>query len=277
MDTNICLFVCQSKETGKLKERNWGIDILRILSMFFVVLLHNLFQGGILENATGLNFVFAWHLENLSVVAVNVFAMITGYLMVGRRIKLSRVVDVIIQAMFWSWIGLVVVLVCGFPLSTKQLILGIAPITMYWYVNAYVGLSLIAPFIIKGLETISKHTFRLFLGILLVVCVTAGYAGFISLEKGYSPYWLIVLFLVGAYVRLFPEDFSKNKVRLLLGYLILPTFSTVLVVLAKHVGINPYYFSDYTAPIVVAQSISLFAFGTQIDISSTIAQKLIGS
>lgn len=35
-----------------MKERNYGVDLLRIISMYLVIILHVLGQGGILSNAT---------------------------------------------------------------------------------------------------------------------------------------------------------------------------------------------------------------------------------
>ncbi len=38
--------------TVKNKERNYGIDLLRIISMFYILLLHCLGQGGLLEGTS---------------------------------------------------------------------------------------------------------------------------------------------------------------------------------------------------------------------------------
>ena len=63
------------------KERNAGIDLLRIVSMFFVVVLHSLGQGGILFNtAVGSSqYKVAWLLEIFAYGAVDIFALISGY------------------------------------------------------------------------------------------------------------------------------------------------------------------------------------------------------
>ena len=61
--------------------RNYGIDLLRITSMLYIVILHVLGHGGILSNvkAGSLHFHAAWLLESWCFCAVNIFALISGY------------------------------------------------------------------------------------------------------------------------------------------------------------------------------------------------------
>ena len=68
-------------------ERNYGIDLLRIISMIMVVVLHMLLQGGVLDNANNLKFnnYTAWFLEISCLCATNVFGIISGY--VGYKAK----------------------------------------------------------------------------------------------------------------------------------------------------------------------------------------------
>jgi peptidoglycan/LPS O-acetylase OafA/YrhL len=39
--------------TGKRKEYNYGIDLLRLIAMFMIVILHVLGKGGVLNNVSG--------------------------------------------------------------------------------------------------------------------------------------------------------------------------------------------------------------------------------
>lgn len=83
-------------------KRNFGVDIARIMSMFMVVVIHNLNQGGVLKNTTSVTgFLSSYELFNLSIVAVNVFALITGYVYSGKGIKLKRVVGLYLEVLFY--------------------------------------------------------------------------------------------------------------------------------------------------------------------------------
>ena len=73
--------------------RNHGVDLLRLLAMFYVLVLHVLGQGGVLEAAaegTALH-RFAWFLETWAYCAVDVFALISGYVSYTERERPVRV------------------------------------------------------------------------------------------------------------------------------------------------------------------------------------------
>ena len=74
-------WISQTRETIPFEQssqftcRNWGVDLLRILSMFMVVVLHVLGQGGILVAQVPFDYgwVLCWTLESACFCAVNCF------------------------------------------------------------------------------------------------------------------------------------------------------------------------------------------------------------
>ena len=84
------------------QERNYGIDLLKIISMYMVVQLHVLGCGGILGNCEkfSFNYYVAWFLEISAYCAVNVFAMITGYLMVEKKINRFKIIPFMAYCIF---------------------------------------------------------------------------------------------------------------------------------------------------------------------------------
>ncbi|EOS72255.1 hypothetical protein C819_04357, partial [Lachnospiraceae bacterium 10-1] len=56
----------------KKPERNYGIDLLRIIAMLLVVVLHVLGQGGVLEASKGVRAAVAWFFEVAAYCAVDV-------------------------------------------------------------------------------------------------------------------------------------------------------------------------------------------------------------
>ena len=69
---------------------NYGIDILRCLSMLFVIAQHLFGQGQIMEYAvgTGLKFWFLSIFQIISHCAVDIFGITTGYLLCTKRFRL---------------------------------------------------------------------------------------------------------------------------------------------------------------------------------------------
>ena len=63
----------------KMKKRNYGIDLLRLVAMYMIVILHVLGNGGVLEATNGLKNSLAWFMEIGSYCAVNCYAIISGY------------------------------------------------------------------------------------------------------------------------------------------------------------------------------------------------------
>lgn len=88
-----------------MKERNQGVEILRVLSMYMVVLLHILVQGGVLRNAYNgsAQYWISWFIEILCYGAVNIFALISGYVSYNTTsIKIDRLVKFWMQILFYT-------------------------------------------------------------------------------------------------------------------------------------------------------------------------------
>lgn len=85
------------------KERNYGIDLLRIVAMFMVVILHILGRGGILDAtvAYSSNYYIAWFMEIATFGAVNCYAIISGYVGYNRKIKYSNLINILFCAGFY--------------------------------------------------------------------------------------------------------------------------------------------------------------------------------
>ncbi|WP_162011068.1 acyltransferase family protein [Streptococcus sp. S784/96/1] len=76
-------------------KRNYGLDLLRIIAMLFVLILHTLGKGGILETVQEGTKAYnmAWLLEIMAYGAVDIFAMISGFVgfsQKSKRLKLSN-------------------------------------------------------------------------------------------------------------------------------------------------------------------------------------------
>ncbi|MGF0101185.1 acyltransferase family protein [Bariatricus sp. SGI.019] len=191
-------------------KRNPGIDFLRILAMFYVVVLHTLGQGGILDSVVvgSHQYMVSWFLEIWSYCAVDVFALISGY--VGyheeeKPLKISNYLLLWSQVVFYG-----VIITLGFnmlhpELVTKfDLIEMLFPVTngLYWYLTAYMGLFLFAPILNTGLSKYSKSFTIKFLVILFFVfSIYDTFVGKFTLNGGYCFAWLIILYLIGAILK----------------------------------------------------------------------------
>ena len=77
------------------KKRNANIELLRLIAMGMVVVLHGMDKGRNLLNPgayPSVNVFLAWLIESFSVVAVNVFILISGYFLVKSRVWVNNLV-----------------------------------------------------------------------------------------------------------------------------------------------------------------------------------------
>lgn len=191
-----------------LRERNYGIDFLRILSMLMVVALHVLGQGGILDAATpgSAEYWVAWFLECAMYCAGDCFALISGYVLSVKNTKISRILEMWLQTLFYSvlitvaffvflpetGISKIDILIASFPIITRR----------YWYISSYFGMYILVPILNVALLNVKKQTMEIvFMGMLFA------FGGFslkfdpFNLGLGCSTLWLCLLYLLGGYFR----------------------------------------------------------------------------
>lgn len=213
---------------------NVGIDLLKIVAMFMIVILHVLGFGNVVWNKTlsGLNYDIAWFLEIASFCAVNCYALASGYIGINTRIRYYKLVLLWLQIVFSG-----VVITLFFSIYEPQLVNithwknSLLPIfsTQYWYLTAYFGLFLFLPMINAGVQAIvslqRKILFSTILGFLVVIpyLIRSDLFYFIS---GYSLIWLLVFYVFGAIIakeNLF-QGFSKLSLFIIYLCMILVTF-----------------------------------------------------
>lgn len=261
-------------------KRNYGIDIARLLAMFMVVLLHNLSNGGILQfDNTSLENMSFWIIENLSIVAVNLFALITGFLMVGHSINPKRLISLWIEVWFWSVAVTLLIFWITNSFDIKVLIKSMFPVLFkgYWYFNAYIVLYFLIPFLNSGFELIEFSKLKKLIYCLIILSVTVGFIGNLFEEEGYSALWLIILYLIGAIIRKIKDE-GKRRIHkdFFLGMYFLGACISLIgeIVSIKYIGHTGHWLS-YNSPIILFQSVALFIYLVQIDINNTYFQKVL--
>lgn len=84
-----------------MKKRNTGINLFKLFSMFMIALLHVLGMGGITGATAGTSSYYPVYLmQNAAFCAVNCYALISGYLMLGKKIKPSRITELWFEVFF---------------------------------------------------------------------------------------------------------------------------------------------------------------------------------
>ena len=206
-------------------KRSVNMDILRMISMMMVTMLHALTKSDLLPfmgNEVSANGWIAWVFEALSVPAVNVFMLISGYFLISSRFKIRRLVEIVLQTLFYSVGFFVLFLILGKVPSASMNIYNFfqyfLPIhmEMYWFISVYVIIYLLLPLIISGVHAMTEKQLQGVIWWLMVFeCVIKSFLPVrLSMDTGgYSFLWYLTLFLVGARIRLYGFKIVKTANR----------------------------------------------------------------
>lgn len=221
----------------KNETRNIGIDMLRIVSMFMICVLHVLGCGGILE-ATQNNPIKSnamWLLEIIAFCATNCYGLISGYVGFFSKYKYSNLAILWLRTAFYSVI-ITVIFFAFSPetVSWKRVLLSFIPVlsNQYWYFTAYFILFLFIPVLNAAVENISQKRLKVTLILIIflfciVFCTYKGVADTFVIRYGSSAWWLMILYLLGAYIRKYGM-FENTKSTVLIIIFFSSTFLTLL-------------------------------------------------
>ena len=83
-----------------MKKINSGINLFKLFSMFMIAQLHILGMGGIIGATAGTAaYYHAFFMQNAAFCAVNCYALASGYLMFGKKIRLSRIASPVLRTL----------------------------------------------------------------------------------------------------------------------------------------------------------------------------------
>ena len=151
----------------KNSERNYGIDLLRIVAVIMIVILHCFTQGGLLNNSISMSKQDCFNVFIVALVyaGVDIFALISGFVSYRKnlRVDYSRYIELWITVVFYS--VLICLILCSILPEYRfkdNILYMIMPVStnVYWYFTAFTGLYIIKPLINKGLESCTDNVLK---------------------------------------------------------------------------------------------------------------------
>lgn len=271
-----------------------NIELLRIIAMLMVVMLHYLGKGELLPPVSldmdVIGYV-AWILESLSIVAVNVYVLISGYFLVESVFKPGKIVKLILQVLFYTI--LITVLAFSFGIIGKEelgfynLIVQLFPFQLeqYWFMTSYLVLYILSPILAMGAKSLSQKNLKIVtIVFVLFMCVEKSFlpVQIAFDERGYDALWFICLFLVAAYIRLYGIKLLEKPVWAVMLYIagcVLLMIENILlsVVYEKtgelgHLIGTPYHYNHL---FTFLAAVGLFAFFLKVRIKDGVISNLI--
>ncbi len=273
------------------KTRNIGIEVLRTVSMCMVVFLHVLNFGIHYMNLQPftLNWFAGWFLEGACYCAVNIYAMISGYVMVNSKRKVNRLVGLWLEVLFYSVLSTVMLNIVSPEIVGKwDFIKSFFPVCsqMFWYFTAYFAMFWFIPvlnYLVHHLEfeKFRRLVFQLLIifGFLPWIADLFGGASAFGVQGGYAAIWLAILYLVGAGIKKYGVEFfiKRKKERSVFWFLYMAIGCALLIfaskVLLTAVTLKVFgreiftgFFYSYLSPLVVMEALFLFCFFINIEI-----------
>ena len=248
-------------------QRQSNIELFRIISMLLILVVHidgasiGLPQPmGDIDSMTSRDW---WRLlvESISIIGVNCFVLISGYF--GIRASWKGFLRFTSYCLFYSVVicalaGVVVALTGKFAdkwnwdLMVESFM--VYTHTDLWFVPAYLGLYLLAPFLNKSIETLSCRQYSIWLGAFVTFNLYAGwFLGGRFNPTGYTILHLVMIYLIGRYIARFMPNIKKLGLYATIAWVA----SVGLILLNSLYGKSIVAFA-YNSPFVIMASVSFF-------------------
>ena len=285
-------------------KRNSNFELMRIISMLFIILWHCILFGNILNNCENqkVRLLFSF-VEYIIVVHVNSYVLTTGYFQIDKKLKLSKVLQILNNAWFWKSLILIVFIIFNLIQPSKIDIFFntfILDTGQYWFINIYVILYLISPFINILISKLDKKTYIKLLIVLTVILCLFPYLfmsnSFGFSNDGYTLYHFVYLYFIGGYIKKFPlrKEYIINKMTInqyrfvliivfllscSINFLIYNFFVNNMNVGELFDGFASHIIDvsrNYNNPFIIMQSISYFLFFETINFKNRFINKIAG-
>ena len=278
----------------KVKDRNSNFEVMRIISMIFIILWHIIIHGNMISNCDNeaIKLILQF-LQYTIIIHVNSFVILSGYFQSKSNFKLSKFLALFLQVIFYSVLIFFVIklnIIKGYGVLNFVENLLPSSIGDYWFIKMYVVVYLLSDIINKFIYSLDKKTYKNLLILLFVIFSISSYltGGKLFENNGYNFYNFIFLYMIGGYFARYPlkenyhfKNMTINGYRcfFIFGFFLMAILN--FLISSKAFEINSYggiftiisqrlTYSNlsYSTPFVMIQTICYFAFFETLNIKS---------
>lgn len=288
-----------------------GLELMRIVSMFFIIAFHIIEHSGIMVHAVGGSKFLLVLIEAFFIIHVNSFILLTGYFQSEKKAKLSKVISIINANWFYKILCFVAIIILVkyfsftniIPLTFNQKLITLLPLDRgeNWYINNYLLIYIFSPFLNILIDKLNKKNFKKFIIIMFVIFSLIGtlLIGDVVPVYGYgrSILTFILLYFVGAYLRKYPLEESRlfnvytDKTKKYI-FLIIYVILALTIMAFRMTSLNIYTYGNicgeiadvlytltisFLSPLVIIESISYFLFFKNMTFNSKVINFIGGT
>lgn len=269
---------------NNIKRRESQFEILRIISMFLIVMYHfSIYTFGFETISFSYNKIVMDILSIGGKIGVNIFILISSYFMINKNFKARKFIKLFGQVWFYSIFTLIIlkIFVPSYSINIKEIVKSVFPILLnkYWFVTAYILLMIFSPYLNFIINNFSEKMLKKLLVTLLFFSVIIN--GTISMsfeEMGCSIIWFSTLYLLIGYIKkyvdLTKKKKSKNLIIFIVSYALLALSCIIIDLVGYKMQNNNIilsqsrYFMRQNSILSFLASIELFLFFTKIKIKN---------
>ena len=279
------------------KQRESGIELLRIIAMMGVVVLHynNAAMGAAFSYVTAgsLNQGILYFLETLCISGVNIYVLISGYFLYrSNNRSVRKIADLFIQVVLFNAAFYVMSIIMGVNTFTlKSCIFNLLPAN--YFVVLYAVLYLVSPYVNLMLRQLNEETMQnwIYLAVAVfsiwsfVVDVMENAAGFDKIglspvgiygsQEGYTIVNFLLAYMIGAYLN--TSKFESGKVtqfRRVLRCAVLLGVVYAFAMVENHFGLASRTAWNYDNPLLLLLAAESFLLFREIHFMSRVINEL---
>lgn len=254
------------------KQRLSNIELLRIISILFVLIGHVSVSLGNRQPASSFDFVCKNLLSAIAVGGVDIFVLISGWF--GIHATKQGLGKYIYQVCFLLWL-----IFLGFAIFDRSSI-NIVTIKAtlwiyegYWFVMAYLGLYLLSPILNSFVENATKRQYQVvLLAFYIFQCYFSWMASMVDYFSGYSITLFCTLYLTSRYMRLYPIK-AIEKHNLVIYAVAIIVITTIVTLSLRYTG-TALRMMRYDNPLVILSSLCMLTLFSKLKFQSRVINKL---
>lgn len=254
-------------------QRQSNIELFRIISMLLILVVH--IDGASLGLPQPMGDIASmtardwWRLvvESISIIGVNCFVLISGYF--GIRASWKGFARLTLYCLFYS-VAIYCIVAIGINRDWTWQGLGeslmVYSHTDLWFVPAYLGLYILAPFLNKSIESMTFKQYSISLGAFILFNLYAGWfwEGKFN-PTGYTIVHLVMIYLIGRYIYRF-----MPKIKGLGLYATIAWMISIGLILLNSLYDKSVTAFAYNSPFVILSSVSFFLIFKAISFSNKV-------
>ena len=229
-------------------ERQSNFELMRLISMFFIVGWHVIMRGGIFKTGSELSGMISNIIMGIMIVHVNSLFFITGYFNGDKdHVSTKKAFKLIGMIWFYRVAFLALFLYLGIlPISNILIGEELFPLDLnnYWFMSTYLIIYMVSPYLNKIIKNMEEKEYFNFITILFIILsVLPAISNLKAVNNdGFNIIQFSLVYFIGGYFKKFPlknnyhfKKLSEKKLRYLLIFLFFFVF---------FIRLSIYYFGD---------------------------------